>query len=155
MFMYHLCVWCLWRPKEDTRSPGTEITDSCKLPCGCWDSNLGPSVRTESALAACTISPALIFFLHPHKTLMIKMMTVEAVADCSTGIEVIAVHVFLQQCKSKWRRKKTTRKKAQVRKGGLLGKSFRPVVGHAPAILSPEPLHKTTRVCGRAFCQSH
>ena len=24
-----------------TGSPGTEVTDSCKLPCGCWDSNAG------------------------------------------------------------------------------------------------------------------
>ena len=29
--------WC-----EDIRSPGTEVTDSCELPCGCWELNLGP-----------------------------------------------------------------------------------------------------------------
>lgn len=39
--------------------------DSCKLPCGCWESNLGPSVRTESALDAGTISPDLIMFPPP------------------------------------------------------------------------------------------
>ena len=24
------------------RSPGTEVTDSCELPCGCWELNSGP-----------------------------------------------------------------------------------------------------------------
>ena len=29
----------LQRPKEELRCPGTGITDSCELPCGCWESN--------------------------------------------------------------------------------------------------------------------
>ena len=27
---------------EGVRSPGTGVTDSCELPCGCWELNLGP-----------------------------------------------------------------------------------------------------------------
>lgn len=87
---------------------------------------------------------------------MIEMIALQAVTDSHTGIEVISVHVsFLQQCKSKWRRKKTTQRKAQVSKGGLRGKSFLRTVGDAAAILSPKPSHKTTGMCGRAFCWSH
>ena len=26
---------------ESVRSPGTGVTDSCELPCGCWELNLG------------------------------------------------------------------------------------------------------------------
>lgn len=32
--MYHMHVWCLWRP-EDIRSPRTGATDDCELLCGC------------------------------------------------------------------------------------------------------------------------
>lgn len=33
---YTYCVhtWCSWRPKEDNRSPGAEVTESCKLYVG-------------------------------------------------------------------------------------------------------------------------
>ena len=40
--VYHLYVWCQWRPDEGTGSPGTGITDSCDLSCGCLELNLGP-----------------------------------------------------------------------------------------------------------------
>jgi hypothetical protein len=40
MFVYSLCAWCLWRPEEGFRFPGTEVPDG-KSPCGCWESNLG------------------------------------------------------------------------------------------------------------------
>lgn len=36
--MYHVCVWCLWRPEECLGSP--EI--GCEPPCGCWLLNPGP-----------------------------------------------------------------------------------------------------------------
>lgn len=30
------------RIQKDIRPPETGVTDSCKLPCGCWESNQGP-----------------------------------------------------------------------------------------------------------------
>ena len=37
LFFFKLYVnWC-----EGIRSPGTGVTDSCKLPCGCWELNPG------------------------------------------------------------------------------------------------------------------
>jgi hypothetical protein len=36
-------VICLLVPVcEDVRYPRTEVTDRCKLPCGCWEPNPGP-----------------------------------------------------------------------------------------------------------------
>ena len=33
------CVLCEQRSKEDARCLGTRVTDSCELPCVCWESN--------------------------------------------------------------------------------------------------------------------
>jgi hypothetical protein len=30
-------AWCLWRPEEGVRSPGTRVTDGCEPLCGCWE----------------------------------------------------------------------------------------------------------------------
>ena len=35
VFCLHVCL-C-----EDVRYPGTGVTDSCELPCGCWELNPG------------------------------------------------------------------------------------------------------------------
>jgi hypothetical protein len=41
--IYYMHAWCPWRSEEGVRCPGTEIIiDGCKLPCGCWELNLGP-----------------------------------------------------------------------------------------------------------------
>ena len=32
-----MCIWY-----EGVRFPGTGVTDSCELSCGCWELNLGP-----------------------------------------------------------------------------------------------------------------
>ena len=58
VFCLHVCVCtvCPQRSDESIRFPGTGVTDSCELPCGCWESNPGPlqeqSVRvtTENSL---------------------------------------------------------------------------------------------------------
>jgi hypothetical protein len=41
---------------EGARSPGTEVTDSCELPCGCWELNLGP---LEEQPVLLTMEPSL------------------------------------------------------------------------------------------------
>jgi hypothetical protein len=43
VFWLHVCL-C-----EGDGSPETEVTDSCELPCRCWELNSGPG-RTASAL---------------------------------------------------------------------------------------------------------
>jgi len=35
-------VQCPWRPKDDTRSPETGVTDSFELTCGYWRFESGP-----------------------------------------------------------------------------------------------------------------
>lgn len=32
--VYHMHAWCLQKPKEDIRAPGTGTTAGCELPCG-------------------------------------------------------------------------------------------------------------------------
>jgi len=55
--------------KEMTRSPGTGVTDSCELPCGCWELNSGP---LQEQLVFLTTEPSLqpkgdFFFLMLNK----------------------------------------------------------------------------------------
>ena len=40
--LYTLVLCLLICPCEGDRCPGTGITDSCGLPCGCWELNLDP-----------------------------------------------------------------------------------------------------------------
>jgi hypothetical protein len=41
MSVYCVCSWCLRRPEEGVRSPGTRVTDGCEPPYPCKESNLG------------------------------------------------------------------------------------------------------------------
>ena len=43
--------WC-----EGIRSLGTGVSDSCELPCGCWELNLGP---LKEQLVLLTAEPSL------------------------------------------------------------------------------------------------
>ena len=41
MLCLHVCLWttcmqCPWRPEQGVGSPGTEVTNGCEPPCGCW-----------------------------------------------------------------------------------------------------------------------
>ena len=36
--------------EEGVEFPGAGVTDSCELPCGCWESNLGP-LQEQQVLA--------------------------------------------------------------------------------------------------------
>lgn len=57
-------AWCLGRSEEDARSPGTEITGGCALPCRCWELELGSFARSASALSSWAISPAPVVLSH-------------------------------------------------------------------------------------------
>lgn len=37
-----MCMQCTCRSEEGTRCPGAGVRDSCKPPCGCWESNFRP-----------------------------------------------------------------------------------------------------------------
>ena len=37
-----MCAWCPWKPEKGIGFPGTEVTDDCDPPCGCWESNPDP-----------------------------------------------------------------------------------------------------------------
>ena len=51
LFCQHLCL-C-----EGTRSSGAGVTDSCELPCGCWELNPDP---LEEQPVLLTSEPSLI-----------------------------------------------------------------------------------------------
>ena len=62
---------CVYKPRallvsvktrEGTKSCGTDITDGCELPCGCWELNLAPLGRAATALNHRAISLALYHF---------------------------------------------------------------------------------------------
>ena len=49
LFCFHICLW------EGVGSRGTGVTDSCELPCGCWESIPGP-LEEESVLLTTELS---------------------------------------------------------------------------------------------------
>jgi hypothetical protein len=42
LFYMHWCFDCMCVLHEGIGSPGIGVIDSCELPCGCWELNLGP-----------------------------------------------------------------------------------------------------------------
>lgn len=51
MYVY-ICVQYPRRAKDDSDFPGTRVTDRCKLPCRCWNSNLGPLEELSGSLTS-------------------------------------------------------------------------------------------------------
>lgn len=49
VYMHHICALCLRRPVDDIISPGTGAIESCELPRGCWEPNLG-SLKEQQCL---------------------------------------------------------------------------------------------------------
>lgn len=56
--VYCVQVWCLQRPEEGARSPGTGDTDGCDLPYECWEPISGPLKEQRVLLTA---GPSLQF----------------------------------------------------------------------------------------------
>ena len=52
--------------RASDRSPGTGVTDSCKPPCGCWESNLGTLEEQSMLLAAEPIFHTLQWYFKRH-----------------------------------------------------------------------------------------
>lgn len=42
IFMHDMLAWCPQSPEEGPKFPGTGVSDSCKLPCGWWESSPHP-----------------------------------------------------------------------------------------------------------------
>ena len=55
---------------EGVESPGTGVTESCELPCGCWDLNPGPLEEQPVFLSAeSSLQPKVIVLdLFPGKS---------------------------------------------------------------------------------------
>jgi hypothetical protein len=53
--VYHVFI-VLVETRRGIASPGTGVTDSCELPCECWELNLGP---LEEQAVLLTIEPSL------------------------------------------------------------------------------------------------
>lgn len=69
IYMCTTCIQCLQNPEGGFRSPRTDITNSCKLLCGCWELNLGFLRKSEVIL---NTKP----FLHPPPTFIMYMFMV-------------------------------------------------------------------------------
>ena len=52
MYVYSVCVRCLWRTEKDIGAPGTGIIDDCELLCGFWELNPGPLYEHPVFLAS-------------------------------------------------------------------------------------------------------
>lgn len=52
-YVYHLCTWCPWRPKECVRSLGTEVAHT---PAGCWESSPASTLNPRAFALAPLIS---------------------------------------------------------------------------------------------------
>jgi hypothetical protein len=87
MLCLQVCLWVLWI------LPEIWVTNSCKLPCGCWKLNLGPLEEQASVFNhwAICLAPGVyfFFFLHkyflwsstPSKILAISLRSVSCQAD--------------------------------------------------------------------------
>lgn len=64
MYVRHRIARCLRRPEEVIRSPGTGVTNGCKLPCRHWKLNPHPP---QEPLVFLTTVPSLQ--LHPEPPL--------------------------------------------------------------------------------------
>jgi hypothetical protein len=84
LFYTHACL-C-----EGVRCPGTEVTDSCELPCGCWELDPGP--LEEQQLILLTAEPSL------QSNLFIYLLTYLEIGsnyvDLS-GLELTDIHLLL------------------------------------------------------------
>lgn len=40
--VYHVCAWCLRRPKRISELPEARMTEGCELSCVFWKQNFGP-----------------------------------------------------------------------------------------------------------------
>ena len=65
----YVCMSCVCLAFEEARrgvrSPGTGITDSCELPCGCWQLNAGPLQEQQVLKPLSNLSS--FHFLFPNK----------------------------------------------------------------------------------------
>lgn len=52
VFCQHVCL-CT----GGLQIPRTEVTDTCEVPCGCWESNLGPLEEQTMIFSCWAISP--------------------------------------------------------------------------------------------------
>lgn len=51
MFMYHVHVWCPWKPEEGIGSPRNRGLDCCELRCVCRELNSGAQEEQPVFLA--------------------------------------------------------------------------------------------------------
>jgi hypothetical protein len=72
--------WCFSYICEGVRCPGTGVTDSCELPCGCWELNPGP---LEDHLVLLVAKPSL----QPKNFLMQESVT------CNISLTVYSIDV--------------------------------------------------------------
>lgn len=59
MSVHRMPTWYPQKSEECVRCSGTEITDSCDLPCWCWESNPGPLPEVASAFNCWAMFPDL------------------------------------------------------------------------------------------------
>lgn len=63
MSVHQIHAWCLLRSEENVGSLELEL-QSCELPQGCWDSNLGIPQKQVFLTAKVSLQPYKDFFLN-------------------------------------------------------------------------------------------
>ena len=76
MSRHHMQAWSTERPEESVRFPGMGVTDSCELPCRCWELNPGP-LEEQPMLLATELSLQLLVWFHEDR-----------VSDNSAGLKL-------------------------------------------------------------------
>lgn len=70
MSVHQIHAWCLLRSEENVGSLELEL-QSCELPQGCWDSNLGIPQKQVFLTAKLSLQPYKDFFLIMNPNLII------------------------------------------------------------------------------------
>ena len=85
---------CPWRPEKGIRSPGTEVTGGCELPCRCWDLYEQPVLLTAEPSPVPTF-PVIHFHdiygraLHPAACTESENRTQEVALSCPVGPGIV------------------------------------------------------------------
>jgi hypothetical protein len=67
--VYHIWVWCPWRPEEDIGFPESEVTVGCAPLGGHWECNSGPLPLLEQWVLLTTepsLQPLYFSFKESH-----------------------------------------------------------------------------------------
>ena len=93
VFCMQVCLCCvcmqhLQNPEEGIRPHGPGVTDSCELPCWCWESNQGPGEEHAEFLTTEPLLQPLMYFFKATVIYIIKP-TCLLMHKCASSVVLI------------------------------------------------------------------